>query len=307
MKNTAHISPQTVWNAYRALHRYVAAGCVVGGAPIPKRISEKPVAGPHRQACSDLAKITTQLYNWDTPLQVSSQYFVYLYLFAQLLRCSYKHDPMYVEGKGWQRLGWFPLHVLKGRDGAKNQASPAQRFWFGWLFREGIKRESESDLQYKYPWFEDDLSASLQAVHWQTEKLSKLAQLHKVLPHEILFLFTATGTPAEQTCSWHPMLILSTMHAWVPYAKKFGETFGNIKHKYTYPYLTALLKSRRLANIYRDEFLPAANPNKQKYKQCLEIIQDGLEDTILKNYTQHTKNWYKFQERVFGTKRYDTD
>jgi hypothetical protein len=298
------ITVEHVWEGYRALHRYVIrtnppladiTGKKMRSGTLPEKAPRYPKTLPEDLAL--LATRMTSLYHGPTPLHCSPQYFAYLYLFLQLYRCSYKNDPTFSgEQIGWERLGWFPIRSLRGRQDVANA------FFLGWYNGPDRERKrSEDELQPIFPMYGSPTLASLDAVRGQLHQLLRDLSFGNTTVRGIMKDSSPRGSARrpDQRNQWHPMFLLSRRECWVPEPERIvEEEFEIIK-----PWLSSILRSQKACKKWVEEFIPSANLDvwPEKKRRVLATIRDGVDDIVRTQMTGHYFEWGRLKRKFFPT------
>lgn len=181
-----------VWDAYRALHRYIQTRPHAEPVKLIRSLPKNPPP-PSKETCHIILSRILSL-DKSYPLPYSPVYYAYLYLFVQCLRCSHSHNPSYTPGDGWSNLAWFPLRALIG---IKDTGENAWVFWYKRHFQG--KRPTQADMELLFPFLPEPGVRSGKTIASQVREFRR-----RVSEHGILAL----------DGDWHPFLFLAEVSTW---------------------------------------------------------------------------------------------
>lgn len=287
-----------IWEAYRALGRYVYDTTGHGPKGLKPQAQTPQTARYNGRAYAAATRLKTVVGSlwFHTPIaDASPTYFSYLYLFSQLLRCSYPHygfDP----GRGWYGLSWFPIWSLLGKTGS------GERAWYAFRAANG-RHMTVGELMVRYPMYEADIVVSKHAVETEVDQLLQLHTTQQLSIRKIFETLNSHGRVRgpREAIGWHPMLVLSRWEAWS--RREMIECFVESHLPHVRAYVDALLSAPRGMDTYGRDFLrlahPDLTPNPRVYNQALTLIRDGWDGLVPQLTLAAQRNWSKARQRCF--------
>jgi hypothetical protein len=283
------IDAAVVWNAYRALHRYMVApqGTLRVGATWVVPATGKPAAlakgekitdlgptpsGPMEQeAAEEIAQRLAPLLH-TMPLPITDDYYAYLYLFAQLIRVSFDHHPFHVTTEiGWRNLVWRPLRVLRGKSGGES----AQAYWAKWYYthaQAATPKPTEASLRLKYPVAPDQQEQTADMLELQLDALLDAMARYGLGAGQVFLTCDRLGQPgrnASKNLQWLPLLIAARPEAYHPLVG--DETIAATTPE-VWAIITKLLASPKDLGVFFEHTVPFCNPGPEDSKALREHL-----------------------------------
>ena len=219
-----------VWDNYLALHRYMLPLGSVDydkgnkkGLVVPRALPSRPVLQKHLVAVRRIEETLSHIW-LSHPALVTPEYYCYLYLFCQLLRCSYRHKPFLTEHGRWKGLAWFPIQTLVGKPGVEGKDSAAKRAWYHWyyLYVTGPRpRSNQKALEQMFPWIPPAGESDVILVRQQ---LAVLKSIGTIEPSLAIRNYESDGQPIirmgfpvlrrKESRPWHPWIYLGQVGCW---------------------------------------------------------------------------------------------
>ena len=199
------IEESDIREAYLALHRYMIQVGSIGRLAVPRSLgtAEHPnLQKSYRVLLPRLREAYTH-----SPGITHETYFVYCWLWSQLLRCSLPHGPTMVRTGEWRNLAWYPLDVLAGK---VHNHVPSDNAWHAWYTKyvsSVYPHPDEKALRWFFPWYnpmgKDDLCTA--RVQWGTA--IQLADQKDIRVGKVLLQYASNGQRiGHKTPIWHPWI-----------------------------------------------------------------------------------------------------
>jgi hypothetical protein len=274
-------TPDDVWNAYRALHRYVIEHPPTYGMKVPASLPHVLTGDRNKAAAERLAAEITEA--WDShPVAVSPEYFGYLYLFVQLLRCNYEKHPDWTAASGWSPLRWMYFSGLAGKANAR---AFAQWYYTEWMTRH--PRPSEGDLQVRYPLYLSVADESLIPLPRAAEVLQRLMREQQVDAGAIFRQFNGLGSPRSKSGSprheWPAWLVMARPETWAHSTEGVAIALVSplvVQRVYE------LLREPEQFRAFVHQAIPVANPDNER--AALQAVCDGIDLLTERGKTSQT-------------------
>jgi hypothetical protein len=256
-----------IWREYRALHD--AVGFRVD--PRPRPPPPYPIRPADQQAARSLAFIiqgAAETY----PIPCPPKDYTFLYLFQQLIRCSYPLSPHRLLD-GWHGLRWLPLSALLGKE-----PDAGTRFWANWYrntYAKPIPRPTPHDLLTWYP--RGRAKSQSEYLDSSLAQLHRLCTQHRALPIVILENLDALGHDRQSTpvpIEWHPLLLLAISESYSP--DRNGTSLIRQRWHVVGKALRELARSPQRFRQFRE--LVAHLQRRYPQPEAWEIFQDGIDD-----------------------------
>lgn len=199
------VTADIVWKAYRSLWQYAKAIKINKGAPIPTWLPSNIPPKKEQEVSNHLALLNS--YVTRRPLKVDVDYYIYLYLFAQQIRCSLAESPYFKnDEEGWKNLRWLPLNTLL--------SSAKESHWDFW--HKTHKMHSANQLSKIYPILLDPGIAETIAVDKQLDIILKIMEKQGI---NLLTAWRDYGLHGErrntdQKNPWHIHIAMVIPEAW---------------------------------------------------------------------------------------------
>jgi hypothetical protein len=326
------ITVVTIWDAYRALHRYVAApvGTVrVGATWVAPAHSDRcaalapdvklfrvrdalPSDGKSRAAADQLAAVSA-LLPATHPIAASDEYYAYLFLFAQLIRCSGRLHPHFVTPQvGWKNLRWVSIEGLRGTGDAP------LAFWnkFYWQHVQIAKpAPDETALRIMFPLPPEAKEQTAAVIDAQLDALLDAMECHHMSADQIFVNCNRLGrirkTEADQTdpsLQWLPLLIAARPESYWP-LNEHGSLAA--QNSAVQEVIRQLLASPKQLRTFLDHTAPYCNGDTAETKARPTLwaeLHDGFADVV-----EHTQDralravWMKREPMFSASKESDRD
>lgn len=265
------ITSEHVWSAYYKLWQYARYVGVKSKLKLPVQMG-KTIPTRHIGLTKQIAE-QIDAQDKDYVIQCTEEYYAYLYLFVQLVRCSQKSGPYFMDSAiGWKNLAWFPLQTLKGRVGV------ADRTWQAWYHATIYgKRLNEADLNKTYPMLLESGESDAEIAKQQVLILNRIKKENNISTLEALLYYNLAGEMHNKKKSaWHPWLILAVPEAW--------DTYINWN---SLPVFLELIQNNSNWDFFYETFIPLMNKGKSINKTKEALLQK-LDHAL--NYSDLPKN-----------------
>lgn len=321
------VTPAMVWDAYRALHRYVlwpferprighlppthtgttaAAPALHPTSLTPTRLMPYAVCSPITKAAVERTAMAIHVARTLCPIpHIAAVEYAYYYLFVQLLRISFPYTPEFVDvSTGWKNLRWVPFTSLVGRADCKTPTDHWHR-WYTDTWADQAPETRLAQLRMWYPMLLDAEDAQRATLQRHTALLHQLQTQHHCTAAVAVEQFDATGHPSgiihATNAQWHPAIKASLWERWEPAANGGSR---NLQDPTVCAFVLALVRQplSRFVRFFLHEMLQAV-PSPPA--NTLSIICDGFEDVIRhENSPDLSRRWKKYRAALLLSRQH---